>query len=159
MCLHYRVVLNVWKSFMFFKSPVAKGLVVAVVTLTGGSNPCLKRLSDAKFTFNEMCVGSVLVVGGWKPPHNDKNPPSAFFQNLDKSKPLSLIKPTSDCWKNDEVLHRPLPRLLIDSGISLWFYHSSALSELSSVRHCLDAGTAWLLNAWHKINQTTVLIK
>ncbi len=40
-----------------------------------------------------------------------------FFLNPDKSKPLSHIKPFTDSWQNDAVLHRSLPRLLIDNSV------------------------------------------
>ncbi len=42
--------------------------------------------------FEHKCVGSVCT----QPPYNDKNAPSVFFFNIDKSRPLSKIKPFSD---------------------------------------------------------------
>ncbi len=74
------------------------------------------------------------------PPCNNKNPSrDKKKKNPDKSKPLSQIKPFTDSWQNDILLYRPRPQLLIDSGVSLWFYHRLALSELSSVHHCFDS--------------------
>ncbi len=43
------------------------------------------------------------------------------FYMLFEHNGVSHIKPFTDSWQNDVVLHRPLPRLLIDSVVSLWF--------------------------------------
>jgi len=51
-----------------------------------------------------MCVGSVCT----QPPYTDKNPPSSFFEIPTNHK---------QCLRTSRSqIHRPLPRLLIDTA-------------------------------------------
>ncbi len=59
--------------------------------------------------WTEMCVGSVYT----QPPNNDKDPPSVFLFYLDKSFPLSHIKPFSDACLCD-VTQTQAPPTIVD---------------------------------------------
>ncbi len=56
-----------------------------------------------------------------------------FFLNNQKSWALSQIKPFTDSWQSDTTQAKAPPTTIDE--------HRLALSELSSVRYCFDAGT------------------
>ncbi len=77
----------------------------------------LKRSSNAKFTFYMLFEQKCVLAVCTQPPYNDKNPPSVIF--LIPINNVTFLKSSRSQMLGCVTSHRPrpLPRLLIDTGV------------------------------------------